>query len=65
MEIEMNHPQSPSPIKLVGSPFHLSDTPVSYRLPPPVMGAHTEAVLGEILGLAPDALAKLKADKII
>lgn len=65
MEIEMSHPQSATPIKLVGSPFHLSDTPVTYRLPPPVMGSHTDTVLQEILGLTPDALAKLKADKII
>lgn len=65
MEIAMNHPASPTSVKLVGSPFHLSETPVSYRLPPPVMGAHTDAVLQEILGLAPADLAKLKADKII
>jgi crotonobetainyl-CoA:carnitine CoA-transferase CaiB-like acyl-CoA transferase len=65
MEIEMNHLQAPAPIKLVGSPFHMSDTPVSYRLAPPVLGQHTDEVLQGILGLGADALAKLKADKII
>ncbi len=65
MKIEMPHPSSPTPIKLVGSPFHLSETPVSYRLPPPVMGQHTDEVLQGILGLAAGDLAKLKADKII
>lgn len=65
MEIEMDHPQSPAPIKLVGSPFHLSDTPVSYRLPPPVMGQHTDEVLQGVLGLSPNKIATLKADKII
>ncbi len=65
MEIEMPHPQSPSPIKLVGSPFHLSDTPVAYRLPPPVMGQHTDEVLQGVLGFDADALTRLRADKII
>lgn len=65
MQIDMPHPSSPTPIKLVGSPFHLSETPVSYRLPPPVMGAHTDEVLQGILGLGAGELAKLKADKII
>lgn len=65
MEIEMPHPQSPAPIKLVGSLFHLSATPVSYRLPPPVLGQHTEAVLHATLGLTDNELADLKAKKII
>jgi crotonobetainyl-CoA:carnitine CoA-transferase CaiB-like acyl-CoA transferase len=65
MEIEMVHPQSPAPVKLVGSPFHLSNTPVSYRLPPPVMGQHTDETLSALLGLSAEDLARLKADKII
>jgi len=64
MEIEMPHPQSAGPIKLVGSPFHLSETPVSYRLPPPLMGQHTDEVL-KTLGLTPSELADLKAKNII
>ncbi len=65
MEIEMPHPLSPAPIHLVGSPFHLSDTPVSYRLPPPVMGQHTEEVLSTVLGLSAEELGRLKASNII
>lgn len=65
MEIAMEHPSTPVPIKLVGSPFHLSDTPVSYRLPPPVMGAHTDEVLQRLAGVSKADIAKLKADKII
>ena len=65
MEIEMSHPQSPSPIKLVGSPFHLSGTPVSYRLPPPVMGSHTAEVLTVLTGLSQAELADLQAKKVI
>lgn len=65
MEIEMQHPLSDAPVHLVGSPFHLSETPVSYRLPPPVMGEHTAAALARLLGLKDAELADLKAKKII
>ena len=33
---------------LVGSPLKMSDTPVEYRLHPPLMGEHTEEVLREL-----------------
>ncbi|PZO87709.1 MAG: CoA transferase [Micavibrio aeruginosavorus] len=65
MEISMEHPLSPAPVPLVGSPFHLSDTPVSYRLPPPTLGQHTEEVLREILGLRDADLAALRAKAVI
>lgn len=51
MEIEMPHPLSPAPVHLVGSPFKLSGTPVSYDLPPPVCGQHTREILRDVLGL--------------
>lgn len=65
MEITMSHPLSVAPIKLVGSPLKLSDTPVSYRLPPPSMGAQTDEVLRSLLNLASAELADLKAKKVI
>lgn len=65
MEIDMQHPQSAAPIKLVGSPFHLSDTPVSYRLPPPVMGADTDAALAHLLGLSDAQIADLRSKGVI
>lgn len=65
MKIEMAHPDSNAPVKLVGSPFHLSDTPISYRLPPPVMGQHTAETLTFLLGLSTSELADLQAKKVI
>jgi crotonobetainyl-CoA:carnitine CoA-transferase CaiB-like acyl-CoA transferase len=35
---------------LAVSPLKISDTPVEYRLPPPLMGEHTEQVLRELYG---------------
>jgi crotonobetainyl-CoA:carnitine CoA-transferase CaiB-like acyl-CoA transferase len=36
------------PLRLIGSPVHLSDAPVAIRIPPPSLGQHTETVLAEI-----------------
>ena len=36
------------PLRLIGSPVHLSDAPVVIRIPPPSLGQHTETVLAEI-----------------
>ncbi len=47
MLVTMNHPTI-GELPLVGSPLKMSDTPVEYRLPPPLMGQHTEEVLREL-----------------
>ncbi len=47
MLVRMNHPTI-GELPLVGSPLKMSDTPVEYRLPPPLMGEHTEEVLREL-----------------
>lgn len=65
MKIQMEHPWSPEPIDLVGSPFKFSDTPVSYELPPPYCGQHTQEVLEKILNLGPDEISQLQEKKAI
>ena len=50
MVVEMDHPLSPDPIKLIGSPLKLSATPVEYRHAPPACGADGDAVLKDWLG---------------
>ena len=52
-------------VALVANPVRLSQTPVSYRLVPPVLGADTRHVLQERLGLAPDAIDTLAARGIV
>jgi crotonobetainyl-CoA:carnitine CoA-transferase CaiB-like acyl-CoA transferase len=49
---------------MLGIPFKFSDTPAAVRRPPPLLGEHTDEVLGE-LGLDAAAIAKLKADKVV
>jgi formyl-CoA transferase len=35
-------------IKVVGPPYRFSETPPSVRLPPPLLGQHTDEVLREL-----------------
>lgn len=58
---EWQHPLSQTPVALVASPLKLSVTPVRTDLPPPLLGQHTESVLGDWLGLGPDQIAALRA----
>ena len=46
---------------LVASPLRLSDSAVEYRLPPPRLGEHTDAVLREWLGCVDSRIAALRA----
>jgi formyl-CoA transferase len=64
MVLETQHPTA-GPIRLVGSPLKLAETPPEVRVPPPTLGQHTEEVLREVLGLAPQAVAELRARKVI
>lgn len=65
MEISMDHVQSPAPIKLVGSPLKLSQTPVSYALAPPILGQNTQEVLEAVLKLGAERLAELEKEGVI
>ncbi|MNP75067.1 Formyl-coenzyme A transferase [compost metagenome] len=49
----------------VASPIRLSETPVEYRRAPPLLGEHTEAVLGDVLGLDGDALGRLRSAGVL
>ena len=64
MLVGMEHP-SIGPIKLVGSPMKLSETPVQYRIPPPLLGEHTEEILRDVLGYDKTKIARLKEEKVI
>jgi crotonobetainyl-CoA:carnitine CoA-transferase CaiB-like acyl-CoA transferase len=44
----VEHPRA-GKLELIGCPVGFSATPWSLRLPPPLVGEHTEEVLGEVL----------------
>ncbi|MBN8656673.1 MAG: CoA transferase [Anaerolineae bacterium] len=59
MLVEMKHPTIGA-LPLVGSPLKMGGTPVSYRLPPPLIGEHTEEILTKVLGLTSEKVTELR-----
>lgn len=60
----VEHPAA-GPIPLVGSPMKFSGTPAGSTGAPPLLGQHTEQVLGELLGLQQDQVARLRETGVI
>jgi len=53
------------PVNLVSSPMKLSATPVRNEVAPPLLGQHTNEVLGELLGYSSEKIQQLRKDAII
>lgn len=49
LRVDLPHPVSGT-VPTVANPIRLSETPVSYRLAPPLLGQHTDEVLAQWLG---------------
>lgn len=60
----IEHPVS-GPIRLIGFPPRLSGTPAEVRMPPPLLGQHTEEVLSQLLDFGSDRLEELEQKGII
>jgi crotonobetainyl-CoA:carnitine CoA-transferase CaiB-like acyl-CoA transferase len=54
--VEIEHPTL-DVVRSIANPVRLSDTPVVYRLPPPLLGEHTREVLLE-LGYSGEEIAE-------
>jgi crotonobetainyl-CoA:carnitine CoA-transferase CaiB-like acyl-CoA transferase len=64
MLVHMQHP-TVGTIAQIANPLKLSETPVGYHRPPPVLGEHTDEILAEMLGMDGAAIEGLRARKII
>ena len=61
MVVEMDHPAAGgAKVPFIASPLRLSETPVSYRLPPPTLGQHTDEVLHEVLDMDDGEISELR-----
>ncbi|KTT73877.1 CaiB/BaiF CoA transferase family protein [Sphingomonas endophytica] len=60
MLVSIPHPLNPA-FKAVGSPIKMSDTPVAYASPPPMLGEHTAGVLARLADVDDARLAALAA----
>ncbi len=52
-------------IKIPGSPFKFSETPVEFKLPAPSLGEHNAEVYSQLLGLSQEEMGRLEEEKII
>jgi crotonobetainyl-CoA:carnitine CoA-transferase CaiB-like acyl-CoA transferase len=63
--VQMPHAASAHGVQVIANPVRLSETPADYRMPPPVLGEHTEEVLRERLGLDEARVAKLREEGVV
>ena len=64
MQVQLPHPVSGS-VPLVANPLKFSETPVTYRMAPPTLGAQTREVLMDRLGMTTEDIERLRAARII
>ena len=64
MVIDVEHSSAGS-VKMVASPLKIPTAPAVVRLPPPMLGEHTEQILHELLGYDERALHDLRSAQVI
>ncbi len=64
MVVKMQHATGHE-IQVIANPVKLSATPPDYRSPPPVLGEHSESVLGGLLGMSAAEIAALREKGIV
>jgi crotonobetainyl-CoA:carnitine CoA-transferase CaiB-like acyl-CoA transferase len=64
MKIDLPHPQAGS-VPGVRAPLRFSGSPLSYAVPPPLLGEHSRSVLRDRLGVDDAALAGLVARGVV
>jgi crotonobetainyl-CoA:carnitine CoA-transferase CaiB-like acyl-CoA transferase len=62
--VDMDHPRA-GKVRMVGAPVRLSATPGAVRTPAPMLGEHTDEVLGQLLGLGSEQIAALRTAGVI
>lgn len=65
MVVEMTHPLTGLPVKMIGNPQKYSRTPVSYRKAPPTCGEDTRDVLSQMLALSEEEIERLRTGGVI
>lgn len=64
LRLDLTHP-SGGTVPTVANPIRLSATPPAYDRAPPLLGQHTEEILGQRLGMTVDQIAELRRDGVI
>jgi crotonobetainyl-CoA:carnitine CoA-transferase CaiB-like acyl-CoA transferase len=64
IRIELQHAAG-AMLPMVASPMRFSHTPLEHRRAPPVLGEHTEEVLGSLLGKSAAEIARLRSAGVV
>ncbi len=64
MVAEVPHPTIGT-LRLTGIPIKYSETPSAVRLPPPLLGEHTEEVLTDVLAYPPEKINALRQQGVV
>jgi glutaryl-CoA transferase len=64
MLVEVEHPTAGT-VRMAGIPVKFTATPASIRLPPPLLGQHTEEILTSWLEMRSEEINELKRKKIV
>ena len=64
MVTEVEHPTC-GPMKMVNTPVKYSFSEPSIRTPPPVLGQHTDEVLGSILHMSDAEIQSLRKEGVV
>lgn len=64
IRVEMDHPVA-GKLSTVASPMRFSATPIEYKIAPPLVGEHTDAILGGLLGKSAAEIEALRAAGIL
>jgi crotonobetainyl-CoA:carnitine CoA-transferase CaiB-like acyl-CoA transferase len=64
MLVKVEHPTA-GPVRMAGIPVKLSATPASIRLPPPLLGQHSEEVLQNWLEMSREEITELKRKSVL
>jgi crotonobetainyl-CoA:carnitine CoA-transferase CaiB-like acyl-CoA transferase len=62
--LDLPHPALGS-VPSVANPIKYSATPLCYRSAPPMLGADTDEILRDILGIAPAEIARMRKAGIV
>ncbi len=64
LRLDLPHPAIGS-VPSVANPIKYSATPIAYRSAPPMLGADTDEILRDMLGLAPTEIARMRKAGIV
>jgi crotonobetainyl-CoA:carnitine CoA-transferase CaiB-like acyl-CoA transferase len=62
--VSLAHPAA-GPMRMVGPPIRLHGTPGEAAGPAPLLGEHTEEILGKVCGYSGEAIARLRTDGVV